>query len=265
MQPQQTRTGRQRSYCLPGSVCLATQQLQKDLLIWNACWIKRKLVFNSFLLLHLLATTEQNHQDHVFCWCKSKQGFKKYISVAEFGSSMIFYCLFNPFPVDSNVAVDRGKTVLLKTISKIHNIAPRIYFKGWGGGGGGSIPQKNWLSTSGPARWVARAVTGRQCPQWGGARLFAASEGHPHENGRNSETKSQKIDPRCQIDRLSKGYKRAIDEIRGPMEKNGFSGRKPKILSKKSVHFLRLTMFRPRPGNVVQRKKVPFSQMINRE
>ena len=29
------------------------------------------------------------------------------------------------------------------------------------------------------------------CPsQWGGARLFAASEGHPHENGCNSETKS---------------------------------------------------------------------------
>ena len=32
--------------------------------------------------------------------------------------------------------------------------------------------------------------------RWGGARLFAASEGHPHENGCNSETKSQKIDPK---------------------------------------------------------------------
>ena len=32
--------------------------------------------------------------------------------------------------------------------------------------------------------------------QWGGARLFAASEGHPHGNGRNSETKSRKIDPK---------------------------------------------------------------------
>merc|ERR1712112_429819 len=32
--------------------------------------------------------------------------------------------------------------------------------------------------------------------QWGGARLFSASEGHPHENGCNSETKSQKMDPK---------------------------------------------------------------------
>ena len=32
--------------------------------------------------------------------------------------------------------------------------------------------------------------------QWGGARLFAASEGHPHENGCNSETKSRKMDPK---------------------------------------------------------------------
>ena len=33
-------------------------------------------------------------------------------------------------------------------------------------------------------------------PQWGGGKLFAGSEGLPHENGRSSETKSRKINPK---------------------------------------------------------------------
>merc|ERR1712112_661769 len=74
--------------------------------------------------------------------------------------------------------------------------------------------------------------------QWGGARLFAASEGHPHENGCNSETKSRKWIQRCQIDRLREGYKRAIDKIRGPIAKNRLSGQNPKILVKKNVTLL---------------------------
>ena len=32
--------------------------------------------------------------------------------------------------------------------------------------------------------------------QWRGGRLFAASDRSPHENGRNSETKSRKTDPK---------------------------------------------------------------------
>ena len=39
--------------------------------------------------------------------------------------------------------------------------------------------------------------------------------------------KDKKSIQRCQIDRLAKGYKRAIDEIRGPIAKNGFSGQNP--------------------------------------
>ena len=31
--------------------------------------------------------------------------------------------------------------------------------------------------------------------QWGGGRLFGASVGSPHENGRNSGTKSRRLDP----------------------------------------------------------------------
>ena len=43
----------------------------------------------------------------------------------------------------------------------------------------------------------ARAVTGRRTvpSQWGGRRLFGASAGSPHENGRNSGTKSRRLDP----------------------------------------------------------------------
>ena len=39
--------------------------------------------------------------------------------------------------------------------------------------------------------------------------------------------KDKKSIQRCQIDRLAKGYKRAIDKIRGPIAKNGFLGQKP--------------------------------------
>jgi hypothetical protein len=50
------------------------------------------------------------------------------------------------------------------------------------------------------------------------------------------------------------------------MAKNGLSGQDPKILAeKKRIHFLTLTMFRPRPGNVCPKEKVPFYQMINGE
>ena len=36
--------------------------------------------------------------------------------------------------------------------------------------------------------------------------------------------KVEKSIQRCQIDRLAKGYKRAIDKIRGPIAKNVFLG-----------------------------------------
>ena len=52
-----------------------------------------------------------------------------------------------------------------------------------------------------------------------------------------------------------------IGLIRGPIAKNGLSGKNAKILAqKKKTHFLRLTMFRPRPGNVVQRKMYRFTK-----
>ena len=45
-----------------------------------------------------------------------------------------------------------------------------------------------------------------------------------YENGRTSDTKSRKIDPKV---RLEESYKLSIDEIWGPIANNGFSGQNP--------------------------------------
>ena len=72
----------------------------------------------------------------------------------------------------------------------------------------------------------------------------------------NSETKSRKINPKVPNRppslELQTGHWR---NFRAKIRK--FWPKKP--------HLLRLTMFRPRPDNVVQKKKVPFYQIINGE
>ena len=56
-----------------------------------------------------------------------------------------------------------------------------------------------------------KAVTGRQCPH----------------TGVTQKRKVKKSIQRCQNDHFGEGYKRAIDEIQGPIAKNRFSGRCP--------------------------------------
>ncbi len=77
--------------------------------------------------------------------------------------------------------------------------------------------------------------------------------------------KVEKLIQRCQIDRLAKGYKRAIDEIRGPIAKNGFSGQNPKILVKKNVTLLDSNHVPATTGQCCPKEKVPFYQIINGE
>ena len=104
---------------------------------------------------------------------------------------------------------------------------------------------------SSPRAERARAVTVSQCPHSGVGQDFLLRRRVTLTE--TAVTRKQKVEKwirRCQIDRLREGYKRAIDEIRGPIAKNGLSGKNPKILPKKMSHFLTLTMFRPRPGNV---------------
>ena len=62
------------------------------------------------------------------------------------------------------------------------------------------------------------------------------------------------------MNHLSEGYKRAV----GPLTKIGVVwqkldfGPQTKILGPKKNKFLMETMFWPRPGKIVQRKKLPF-------
>ncbi len=98
-------------------------------------------------------------------------------------------------------------------------------------------------------------------PQWGGARLFAASEGPPHENGCNSEMKSLKINLKVPNRSYRRGLQTGHWRNPGSYSKKRIFGQKCENFDpKKREHFLILTMFRPRPGNVVQRKKYRFTK-----
>ena len=115
-----------------------------------------------------------------------------------------------------------------------------------------SRPVPEWNSSE---RWTLVPA------QWGGARLFAASEGHPHGNGRNSETKSLKMDPKVPNRPPSRGLQTGHWRNPGSYSKKRTFGPKSENFGpKKKTHFLPLTMFRPRPGNVVQRKKYRFTK-----
>ena len=74
--------------------------------------------------------------------------------------------------------------------------------------------------------------TGRNGQKW----PFFGPRGQ--EKGHNSETKSRKIVRRYQNDRNGKGYKRFIDENRGPISKNGFSDQNTAFLAQKICFFL---------------------------
>ena len=103
----------------------------------------------------------------------------------------------------------------------------------------------------------ARAVTGRRCPNSGVGEDFLARP--PVSRKRKVEKSIQRL----QMDRLAKGYKRAIVEIQCPIAKKRIFGPKSEFLGPiKKGHFLVETMFRPRLGKVVQRKKYPFPKLI---
>ena len=88
---------------------------------------------------------------------------------------------------------------------------------------------------------------------WGGGRLFGASAIFFYKTTVTQKRKVKKSIPRCEIDRLSEGYKRAVD-------KNLWSYKKTDFRAQKKEHFLVQTMFSLRPGKVVQTKKYPFPE-----
>ena len=77
----------------------------------------------------------------------------------------------------------------------------------------------------------------------------------------NSETKSLKIDPKVPNQRYRRGLQTGHWRNPGSYSKKRIFGPKSENFGqKKRIHFLPLTMFRPRPGNVVQRKKYRFTK-----
>ena len=72
---------------------------------------------------------------------------------------------------------------------------------------------------------VFNCVEVRRCPHSGvGRNFFLRRRVTLTKTAVTRKRKVEKWIQRCQIDRLRKGYKQAIDEIRGPIAKNGFSG-----------------------------------------
>ena len=61
---------------------------------------------------------------------------------------------------------------------------------------------------------------------------------------------------------LSEGYKRAVDQNWGRIAKIVFLAKKEILGPKKRIHFLKFTMFWPRPEKSCSKKKVAFAQII---
>ena len=73
------------------------------------------------------------------------------------------------------------------------------------------------------------------------------------------ELKVEKWLPRQEMNGLSEGYKRAIDQNMGCMAKifGFFFAKRRDFGPQKNTHFFTLTMFWPRPEKIVK-KKYPF-------
>ena len=101
-------------------------------------------------------------------------------------------------------------------------------------------------------------VTGRRCPHSGEGEDFLTGQlNFFTETAVTPERKVEKSFPRWEMNGLSEGSERAVDQSWGRMEKSDF----PRFWAPKKDHFCTLTMLWPRPEKVGQRKKVVFSQI----
>ena len=110
----------------------------------------------------------------------------------------------------------------------------------------------------------ARAVTGRGAHTVGRGETFCRVDRDSFKKTAiTRERKVEKSISRWEMNRLSEGYRQAVDQNWGRMAKIGLFGQKRDFGPKKSVHFLGFTMFWARPEKVVQRKKLPFPKKIS--
>ena len=80
----------------------------------------------------------------------------------------------------------------------------------------------------------ARAVTGRRCPHSGvGEDFLVRRPGSPHENGRNSETKSRTLDPKVPKRNQRRGLRAPLCQKTGSHTKKRIFGPKSGFLGPK--------------------------------
>ena len=116
----------------------------------------------------------------------------------------------------------------------------------------------NFFGTlSSPRAESAKAFTCRRCPHSGVGEDFLAHQlfFFFYEKSRNSETKSQKIDPKVRNGSSFRELQKAIDKIWGGMAKKRIFGPAKKRALFNSYHVLATT------GKSCENKKVPFSQI----
>merc|ERR1712074_417202 len=129
-----------------------------------------------------------------------------------------------------------------------------------------SSPRAKRASPKGERASHARAVTVSQCPHSEvGQDFLLRRRVTLTETAVTQKRKVEKWIRRCQIEAIAEGYKRAIDEIRGPIAKNGLSGQNPKILAKKKNSLFTPNHVPATTGQCCPKEKVPFYQIINGE
>ena len=108
----------------------------------------------------------------------------------------------------------------------------------------------------------AKAVTVRRCPHSGVVEDFLARQ--PVFVTKMTVTQKPKVEksiPRCEMGRLSKGYKGAFDKIWVPVEKKRSLGPKSEFLGPKRSPFLDSNHILATTGKSCANKKVPFSEI----
>ena len=97
-----------------------------------------------------------------------------------------------------------------------------------------SQAKQSYLFSS-PRAKSARAFTGRWYPHSGEGEDFLTRRpiSFFYKNSHKSETRSRKSIPRWEMNRLSKGYKQAVDQY--CMAKIGFLGQKPRFRAQKKT------------------------------
>ena len=115
---------------------------------------------------------------------------------------------------------------------------------------------------SSPRAESARAVTGRQCPTSGqGEDFLTRRPGFFTKTAITQERKVEKSFPTWEMNRLSEGYKQAVDQNWGCLAKNWIFGPKTEILGPKKHSLLSSNHVLATTRKSSSKKKKPFSKI----